>query len=403
MSISSMIRRYIKLPLIAMVLVLPVYSQVPVAPANLPHITFVNGVGAPCAGCSLFSYAAGTTTPLATYVDASGTSTNTNPIILDVAGGANIWFGTNSYKFVLKDTSGATIWTVDQVNAGNLFPCGPAGTIQIANTAVNGLTCDSSITINTTNHTISVGTLPANHVTIGALGTPTSWTFDTTTPATALASLGGAATNAGTINQLAFYASAGTILSGTSVIPAGITATTQSPSDNSGNLASTAYVALPGIINPTSVQVSAGSPLTDNQGTGALIQHSTGTTTTDDCAKFDAVGNTVDSSIPCTGTTVTQTNQTGSRFAGVVYQNTSTQAMYISGYMLTGGSSVGNVSCVDGPTSTPASVLYSNESTATVSGGAAGFSCLIPPSYYYEINVAGTVGSSPANWYETTF
>jgi len=35
------------------------------------------------------------------------------------------------------------------------LPCGPANAIQAANSAVNGLTCDSQITINTTTHTIS--------------------------------------------------------------------------------------------------------------------------------------------------------------------------------------------------------------------------------------------------------
>ena len=293
MRVSHTFRAYIIA--IALLCSVALRAQVPVAPAVVPHITFVDGAGQPCSGCKLYSYAAGTTTPLATYVDASGVSTNTNPITLDAAGGANIWMGTNSYKFVLKDALGNTIWTVDQVNAGNLFPCGPAGTIQISNSAVNGLSCDSSITINTTNHTISIGTLPANFVTIGALGTPTSWTFDTTSPATALASLGGTSTTAGTLGQLAYYAAAGTTLSGTSSIPAGITAITQAPSDNSTNPATTAYVATPGIINPTSVQIGAGVAMTDNQGNGIKVQHSTGTTTAGDIATFDANGNIIDS------------------------------------------------------------------------------------------------------------
>jgi hypothetical protein len=275
---------------------------VPVAPISNPHVTFVNGVGAPCAGCKLSTFAAGTTTPLATYTDATGISVNTNPITLDASGGAFIWVGTNSYKFVLKDTLGATIWTVDQVNAGNLFPCGTNGAIQIANGPGTGLTCDTSITINTTNHTLNVGTLPANYVTIGALGTPTSWTFDTTSPATALASLGGGDVAPGTINQLAFYAAAGTNISGTSAIPSAITATTQAPSDNSTKLATTAYVTTPGIINPTSVQIAAGVAMTANQGDGTKIQHSTGTTTTGDGVMFDANGNAVDSGAPAVST-----------------------------------------------------------------------------------------------------
>lgn len=174
---------------VAMLCALTTAHAIPVAPFTSPHVTFVNGVGLPCAGCKLFSYNAGTTTPLATYTDSTGTSQNTNPIILDAAGGAQIWLGANSYKFILKDALSATIWSVDNVNAGNLFPCGPAGAVQIANSAVNGLTCDANITINTSSHTLNIGTLGPNFVTIGALSTPTSWTFDTTSPATALASL----------------------------------------------------------------------------------------------------------------------------------------------------------------------------------------------------------------------
>src|SRR3954468_20877348 len=85
-------------------------------PLLQPHQTFVDGSGVPCAGCYLHSYAAGTTTPLATYADSSGGTSNQNPIQLDPAGGAQIWLGTSAYKFILKDTSGTPIWTVDNVS-----------------------------------------------------------------------------------------------------------------------------------------------------------------------------------------------------------------------------------------------------------------------------------------------
>jgi hypothetical protein len=280
-------------------LCLSCFAQVPVAPATIPHITFVNGSGGPCATCSLYTYIAGTTTPQATYTDSTGTSQNPNPIILDAAGGANIWLGSNSYKFILKDTTGATIWSVDNVNAGSLFPCSTAGAIQIANSSTSGLTCDPSITINTVTHTINVGSLPTNHVTIGALGTPTSWTFDTTSPATALASLGAGAIGSGTANQIAIYPTSGNNVQGSSTIPNGITVITRAPTDNSANPASTAYVASPGGIGPTALIVNGGAILTDNQGNGTKLQHSTGTTATGDCAQYDANGNVVDAGAPC--------------------------------------------------------------------------------------------------------
>jgi len=280
-------------------LCLSCFAQVPVAPATIPYITFVTGSGGPCATCSLYSYIAGTTTPQATYTDSTGTSQNTNPIILDAAGGANIWLGANSYKFILKDSTGETIWSVDNVNAGTLFPCSTAGAIQIANSTSSGLTCDPSITINTVTHTINVGTLPTNHVTIGALGTPTSWTFDTTTPATAAASLNLGAIGSGTANQIAIYPADGNNVQGSSSLPDGITATTQPSSDRSSKVATTQYVAYPGTINPTSIFLNGGGFVSDNQGNGSKLQHSTGSVSANDCAKFDAAGNIVTAGAAC--------------------------------------------------------------------------------------------------------
>lgn len=108
-------------------------AQVQVAPILQPHQTFVDQSGAPCSGCTLTSYIAGTTTPTPTYTDSTGVSQNTNPIILSVQGGANIWVNSSqSYKFVLKNFLGATIWTVDNVespgNTAGLIVSAPVGT-----------------------------------------------------------------------------------------------------------------------------------------------------------------------------------------------------------------------------------------------------------------------------------
>ena len=53
---------------------------------------------------------------------------------------------------------------------------------------------------------------------------------------------GGGTVSSGTANQLAYYASTGTTVSGTNALPSGATATTQSPGDNSTKVATTAYV-----------------------------------------------------------------------------------------------------------------------------------------------------------------
>lgn len=289
--------------LIAVALAIPACAQT--TPIQNPHMVFNDVTGLACSGCSLYSYAAGTTTPQATYTDSTGATQNTNPVILGQDGGpltpggssGAIWMSNLSYKFVLVNALSQTVFTVDNVGGGGAFPCGPAYSIQAANSSVTGFTCDSTITINTTAHSLNVGTLPTNHVTIGALGTPTAWTFDTTSPSTALTSLGGGTVNTGIINQIAVYPATGTAISGSNALPAGITAVTQSPSTNNTTVATTAYVAAPGAITPTSLKVGTGVAMTTNQGTGTAVQHSTGTTATGHTATFDANGNTVDAQV----------------------------------------------------------------------------------------------------------
>jgi hypothetical protein len=64
----------------------------------------------------VYTYAGGTTTPIATYVDQVGATANTNPIILDARGMANIWLqSTVSYKFVVTDSNDVTQYTTDNI------------------------------------------------------------------------------------------------------------------------------------------------------------------------------------------------------------------------------------------------------------------------------------------------
>lgn len=58
--------------------------------------------GDPLEGGKLYTYEAGTSTPKATFIDASGVTANTNPIILDAAGQAIVYL-VGSYKLVLTD------------------------------------------------------------------------------------------------------------------------------------------------------------------------------------------------------------------------------------------------------------------------------------------------------------
>jgi microcystin-dependent protein len=78
---------------------------------------FIDAAGIPLAGGFLYTYAAGTTTPQATYTDSTGATANSNPIVLDSRGEANIWLGSATYKFKLADANNTEIWTVDNVVA----------------------------------------------------------------------------------------------------------------------------------------------------------------------------------------------------------------------------------------------------------------------------------------------
>ena len=81
---------------------------------TLPVFRAFDSAGLPLAGGLLYTYAAGTTTPLATYQDSAGLVANTNPVVLDSSGTATVRLGNSPYKFVLKDSTGATtVWTTD--------------------------------------------------------------------------------------------------------------------------------------------------------------------------------------------------------------------------------------------------------------------------------------------------
>ena len=79
---------------------------------------FFTTTGLPLAGGLIYTYQAGSSTPLATYSDNGGVYANTNPIVLGTDGRpqTEIWltYGYN-YKFVLQDSSYNTIQTYDNI------------------------------------------------------------------------------------------------------------------------------------------------------------------------------------------------------------------------------------------------------------------------------------------------
>ena len=96
---------------------------------------FLTTTGLPLNGGLIYTYQAGSSTPLATYTDVNGTTANTNPIVLGTDGRPQneIWltYGYN-YKFILKDSDGVTIQSYDNLYgiigtapaSGTTFPAG---------------------------------------------------------------------------------------------------------------------------------------------------------------------------------------------------------------------------------------------------------------------------------------
>lgn len=85
---------------------------------------FFSNNGVPLAGGKIFTYAAGTTTPAATYTTSLGNVAWTNPIVLDAAGrvpgSGEIWLTDGTiYKFILKDSNDVLIATYDNITGIN--------------------------------------------------------------------------------------------------------------------------------------------------------------------------------------------------------------------------------------------------------------------------------------------
>ncbi len=98
-----------------------------------PYIKFtaINVNGLPLSGGRVYTYIAGTNTPTNTWSD-FGNTLNSNPIILNSMGQANIFLTENiGYKYVIKDALDNTIDTQDNIVA--MMGQGGGGTLTIQN------------------------------------------------------------------------------------------------------------------------------------------------------------------------------------------------------------------------------------------------------------------------------
>jgi len=111
-----------------------------------PKTAFVDAAGEPLVGGLLYTYIAGTSTLQATYTDSTAATANTNPIVLDSRGEANVWLGGAIYKFVLKDADDALIWTVDNISA----PTAAVSPVLSGNVTIDSNTSSAALTITQT-------------------------------------------------------------------------------------------------------------------------------------------------------------------------------------------------------------------------------------------------------------
>jgi hypothetical protein len=90
---------------------------------------FFTNTGAVLTGGKLYTYAAGTTTPLTSYTTNAGNVVRTNPIVLNAAGrvaeGGEIWITSASYKFVLTDSTDVLIATYDNISGVGVLNTNP--------------------------------------------------------------------------------------------------------------------------------------------------------------------------------------------------------------------------------------------------------------------------------------
>lgn len=83
-----------------------------------PFIQVVNANGKPYAGAKLYTYQAGTTTPLASYANSNLTTPHTNPVVADANGTfPAIYLQKQSYKLRLETSAGVLIDETDNVDS----------------------------------------------------------------------------------------------------------------------------------------------------------------------------------------------------------------------------------------------------------------------------------------------
>lgn len=88
------------------------------------ELRFLDGNGQPLTAGKIYTYEAGTNTPLSLFADATLLTAYANPLQLDAEGRApgNVYLAATGYKFVVTDADDVTQYTADDVqDVGQVF------------------------------------------------------------------------------------------------------------------------------------------------------------------------------------------------------------------------------------------------------------------------------------------
>jgi hypothetical protein len=220
---------------------------------------FFDNNGTILSGGKLYTYSAGTTSPLATYTSSTAVTLNPNPIILDSAGRvpAEVWVNSSSIaKFVLKDSTDVLIGTWDNIPSlvSSLNLTGTNNGVVYFN-SVGTFSSGSNLTFDGTNLGVAgAATVGTNLNVAGASALTGNTTVGGTLNVTGATTLSGALNVVGnvtgtmnvtgTLNASGATTTTGSFTtSGTTTLATGSTLNTSPAStDNSTKIATTAYV-----------------------------------------------------------------------------------------------------------------------------------------------------------------
>jgi hypothetical protein len=294
------------------------------SPFANPGAQFFDDNGDPLSGGKIFTYAAGTTMPKATFTDFTGATPHANPIILDAAGRppSEVWltYG-DSYKFILKDSLDTLVGTFDNIdgippiniNLVRLYGS-TSGYVELVAPAVAGA---------------NVVTFPAATGTVALTANPTFTGTTAVATLTASENITGSKTISGrllsasqTVNIDQYLYMSGT---GQAKLPVGSTAQRAGAFSGTGQISGTTLT----IVNVTSGSLYIGATIT---GTGVTA----GTRVTDFLTGSGGIGTYT---VSVSQTVVAGASIADEPIVGMIRYNNTTNAF--EGYGLSGWAGIG--------------------------------------------------------------